>query len=455
MLLPPSKSNPASKSLSSRRRFLQVAASALGTGPFIQRSSGSPNGKVQHASFGASGMAGTDLRKLAAHPDVQLVAVADVDLARTAQVQAEFPGVRIYQDWRELLEEEGDQIDSCNVSTPDHMHAIIALQALERGKHVYCQKPLAHNISETRRLREKAASTRLVTQMGTQLASYTSDLSTQAWIQAGAIGKVRKVYTFSGKTWGDPNPLPDREDPVPETLNWDQWNGVADPAARFVQGAYHPGNWRKRQAFGTGTLGDMGCHMFNGWFRSLGLSAPLSIKSTGPAPQHGNWAIDGEIHYLFPGTQFTAEKTIEVIWSDGAKRPPAEIVALLGETFPREGSVYVGEEGILLAPHGGWVRIFRDGKLVEQAVHRFKDVPGLAETHWFEFIDAILGRTAGKSPKSNFDFAGPLTEAVLLGNVASFFAGETLVWDAAAMTFPSKPEANRLLSRAYRQGWAL
>ncbi|RFC49555.1 MAG: putative dehydrogenase [Verrucomicrobia bacterium] len=436
----------------SRRRFLQ-AAGALSTGPFIQRATGSPNGKVQHASFGAAGMAGTDLRKLAAHPDVKLVAVADVDLARTAQVKAEFPDVRIYQDWRELLEKEGAQIDSCNVSTPDHMHAIIAMQALQRGKHVYCQKPLAHNLSETRKLREKAASTGLVTQMGTQLASYTSDLSTQAWIQAGAIGKVRQVHTFSGKTWGDPNPLPEREDPIPPTLDWDLWNGVADPVVRYLQGAYHPGQWRKRQAFGTGTLGDMGCHMFNGWFRSLGLAAPLSVRSNGPAPRHGNWAVDGEIHYVFPGTQYTSEKTIEVIWYDGAKRPPAEIVGLLGETFPREGSVYVGEEGILLAPHGGWVRIFRGGKLVEQAVHRFKDVPGTAEAHWFEFIDAILGRTSGKPPKSNFGFAGPLTEAVLLGNVSTFFPGETLVWNTADLKFPEKAEANQLLSRTYRQGW--
>jgi hypothetical protein len=126
---------------------------------------------------------------------------------------------------------------------------------------------------------------------------------------------------------------------------------------------------------------------------------------------------------------------------------------LLGETFPREGSVYVGEEGILLAPHGGWVRIFRGGKLVEQAVHRFKDVPGTAEAHWFEFIDAILGRTSGKPPKSNFGFAGPLTEAVLLGNVSTFFPGETLVWNTADLKFPEKAEANQLLSRTYRQGW--
>jgi len=241
----------------SRRRFLQSAA-ALATGPFIQRGFGSPNGKVQHASFGAGGMAGSDLRKIAAHPDVQLVAIADVDLARTAKIKEEFPDVRIYQDWRELLEKEGDKIDSCNVSTPDHMHATIAMHALEKGKHVYCQKPLTHDIAETRRLQEKAAATKLVTQMGTQLASYTSDLSAVAWIQAGAIGKVRKVYSFSGKSWGDPNPLPDRTDPVPPTLDWDKWNGVVEPPANYLEGAYHPGNWRKRQAFGTGTLGDMG-----------------------------------------------------------------------------------------------------------------------------------------------------------------------------------------------------
>jgi hypothetical protein len=437
----------------SRRRFLQGAAAALASGPFIQRGLGSPNGKVQHASFGAEGMAGSDLRKLAAHPDLELVAIADVDLARTAKVRAEFPNARIYQDWRELLEKEGDKIDSCNVSTPDHMHAVIAMNALKHGKHVYCQKPLTHDIAETRRLREFAAQTKLVTQMGTQLASYTSDLSAVAWIQAGAIGKVKKVYSFSGKTWGDPNPLPDREDPVPSTLDWDKWNGVVEPPARYIQGAYHPANWRKRQPFGTGTLGDMGCHIFNGWFRSLALTAPLSLRSEGAVPVNGNWAIDGEVHYLFPGTQYTTDKTIEVVWLDGAKKPPQEITALLGAEFPTQGSVYLGEEGILLHPHGGWVRIFRNGQMVEQAKHGFKDVPGTAEDHWFEFVNAILGRTGGKSPKSHFDFAGPLTESVLLGNIAAFFPGETLTWDAAQLTFPGKPEADKYLRRTYRKGW--
>jgi len=449
--MPLSQQSP--KLVPSRRRFLQGAAAALAAGPFIQRGHGSPNGKVQHASFGANGMAGSDLRKLAAHPDLELVAIADVDLNRTAKVKEEFPQVRVYQDWRELLENEGDKIDSCNVSTPDHMHAIIAMQALQRGKHVYCQKPLTHNIAETRKLQELAARTKLVTQMGTQLASYTSDLSAVAWIQAGAIGKVQKVYSFSGKSWGDPNPLPVRTDPVPPGVDWDKWNGVVETPVPYLQGAYHPSNWRKRQAFGTGTLGDMGCHIFNGWFRSLDLTAPLSIRSEGPVPAHGNWAIDGEVRYVFPGTQYTAEKTIEVIWLDGAKRPPAEITGLLGETFPTQGSVYVGEEGILLHPHGGWVRIFRKGALVEQAVHGFKDVAGLAETHWLEFVDAILGRTGGKAPKSAFDFAAPLTEAVLLGNIAAFFPGETLTWNAASMSFPEKPDADKFLRRTYRQGW--
>jgi len=402
-------------------------------------------------------MAGSDLRQLAKHPDLRLVAVADVDVARTAQVKAEFPDVRIYRDWRELLETEGDRVDSCNVSTPDHMHAAIAMSAVQRGKHVYGQKPLCHNLLETRRLREKAAVAGVVTQMGTQLASYTSDLSAVAWIQAGAIGKVREVHTFSNKTWGDPNPLPDRADPVPESLDWELWNGVADPAVPYQKGAYHPGQWRKRQAFGTGTLGDMGCHMFNGWFRSLALTAPLSVHSSGPAPAHGNWAVDGEVRYVFPGTAYTAERTVAITWYDGARRPPGEIVAQTGlkDEFPTQGSLYVGEEGILLHPHGGWVRIFRKGALVEQAKHGFKDVPGTAEQHWLEFADAILGRLDGRAPKSAFDFSGPMTEAVLLGNVAAFFPGQTLEWDASGMRFPNLPAADAHLRRSYRSGWEI
>jgi len=447
----PDRSSPAS---SSRRRFLQTAVAAAATSfaaPAILRGAGSPNAKLQHASFGSNGMAFGDLSQLAGHPDVELVAVADVDMAQTEKLKAKFPDCRIYQDYRELLETEGDKIDCCNVSTPDHMHAPIAMSAMQRGKHVYCQKPLTHDIYESRQLRLVAAEKGIVSQMGTQLASSTPDMTVEAWIAAGAIGKVKEVHTFSHKTWGDTNPLPERVDAVPETLDWELWNGVLTPVP-YIKGAYHPKNWRKRLAYGTGTLGDMGCHMFNGWFRALRLDAPLRIRSNGPAPNATNWALDAEVHYTFPGNELTAGDMVDVIWYDGANRPPQKIVALLGEDFPKQGSVYVGEDGYLVHPHGGTLQLLPADKY---ANHSHEEIKGSSTDHWKEFIDAILGQNDGRPPKSQFDFAGPMTETVLLGNVAAFFPGETLEWNASDMVFPNKPEANQHVRKSYRDGWVV
>ncbi len=396
-------------------------------------------------------MAGGDLRAIARHPNIELVAVAEVDLARADKIRQEFPEARIYQDWRELLETEGDKIDCCNISTPDHMHAPITMRALTMGKHCYTQKPLTHDVYESRQLRKAATEAGVMTQMGTQLASSTADLTISAWVQSGVAGRIVAVHSFSHKTWGDPAPLPTgRTDPAPESLDWNLWNGVVDPVT-FLKGYYHPSQWRKRIPFGTGTLGDMGCHMFNGWFRSLKLDAPLSIRSEGPAPGD-NWAIDGEIHYTFPGNDLTAGKTVEVTWYDGAKRPPADLVALLGEKFPKQGSVYIGEEGILVHPHGGKVQFFKNGVLTEPGQ---PEVTGSSANHWKEFVDSILGKTSGQKPKSNFDFAGPMTETVLLGNVAAFYPGEELEWDAKSMAFPKKPDANQHIRRNYRGGWEI
>ena len=435
------------RATTSRRRFLQGAAASTVSAPFILRGQGSPNAKLQHVSFGANGMAGGDLRQIAGHKDVQLVAVAEVDLARADKVRQEFPDCKVYQDWRELLEKQ--EFDCCNVSTPDHMHAPISLSAMKRGKHVYCQKPLTHDVAESREMRNLATKTGVMTQMGTQLASSTPDMTVEKWIQAGAVGKIKEVHTFSHKTWGDPKPRPDREDPIPETINWDIWNGVVAPPVKYIKGYYHPGQWRKRIDFGTGTLGDMGCHMFNGWFRSLKLTAPISIRSAGPAPNEHNWAVDGEIHYIFPGNEIAANKTLEVTWYDGAKRPPKHLIDLLGEKFPKQGSVYVGEEGVLVHPHGGAVQLLPADKF---ANHGHEEVKGSSSQHWAEFVDSILGRTDGKKPKSNFDFAGPMTETVLLGNIAAFYPDETLQWDAASMKFTNKPEADQHVRKEYRKG---
>ena len=211
---------------------------------------------LRHASIGASGQALSDLMAFAKHPSFDLVAVADVDLARFERLQERFPKVRVYQDWRELLKKEHENIDSVNVSIPDHMHCLVAMQAMKQGKAVYVQKPLCNTLHETRMLTEYARRKGLTTQMGIQVSSTRPQRYGEALVRSGIVGKIREVHTFSNKSWGDDKPLPDGDDPVPAPFNWDEW--LACSAAPFKKGVYHPGEWRRRVGFGTGTLGDMG-----------------------------------------------------------------------------------------------------------------------------------------------------------------------------------------------------
>src|SRR5262245_7457540 len=244
----------------SRRKFLKLTAAAIAAPAFIRDlQAAAPGEVVRDASSGASGMAGADLGEIAGHPKVKLVCVADVDLSRAADVKKRFPDVRVYHDWREMLDKEHKNLDSVNVSTPDHMHAAMAMSAMELGLSVYGQKPLTHDVYESRRLAQYAAERKLVTQMGVQIHSHSAYRSAVQLIQGGAIGKVKEVHSWSSKKWGDGAPRPEREDKPPASFHWDLWLGIAEPRPFIGDGYYHPGNWRKRLDFGTGTFGDMGC----------------------------------------------------------------------------------------------------------------------------------------------------------------------------------------------------
>ncbi|MEW6157833.1 MAG: Gfo/Idh/MocA family oxidoreductase [Verrucomicrobiota bacterium] len=431
--------------LPSRRSFLKSLGATVISAPFITRGlmASSPNGKLRHASFGASGMAGADLNAIASNSTVELVAVAEVDLTRAAEVRKKFPGAKIYQDWREMLEKE--KLDSVNVSTPDHMHAPMAMASMQRGLHVYGQKPLTHDIYEARRLTEMARAKKLVTQMGIQVHSAEDYRLAVRLIQDAAIGKVKEVHTWSSKKWGDTAPKPSRVDAVPADFNWDLWLGVCAERPFIGQGWYHPGNWRKRLDFGTGTFGDMGCHIYDPVFKALALTAPISVRSEGPTPNEHSWAVDAIIHYVFPATPFTEGKTVNVTWYDGDQRPPQEVQALLGAVkLPDQGSIFIGTKGVMVLPHVS--------KPILLPAEQFKDypVPQVGSVnHWKQFVDAALGN--GKTA-ANFDYAGPLTEAVLLGGVATRFPKATLQWNAAKMKFNSS-EANAFVRRTYRRGW--
>lgn len=431
----------------SRRTFLKQLTVAGLSSPFITRGllGASPNSMVRHASFGTSGMAASDIDALTQNRFLKLVAVADVDSNRSAALKKKFPEINVYQDWRELLDKEQSNIDSVNVSTPDHMHAPIGMSALQLGKHVYGQKPLAHDIYEVRQLTRMARQKNVVTQMGIQIHSEREYRLAVQLVQDGTIGKIKEVHSFSDKKWGDPEPLPNRTDTPPSGFNWDLWLGVMS-GRPFIGGAYyHPQNWRKRLDFGTGTFGDMGCHIYDPVFKALDLTAPISVRSEGPTPNSYNWANNALIHYIFPGNKFTEGNTISVTWYDGDKRPSAEIKSLLeGDTLPGQGSVFIGTKGVLLLPHVSKPQLYPNSQFKD---FTFPKLP--AQNHWTQFAEACRGN--GKT-SAGFDYSGPLTETVLLGGVATRFPNTTLEWNAADLKF-SLAEANALLRRKYRQGW--
>jgi predicted dehydrogenase len=435
---------PTTSTITRRTAINQLAATALAVpAVFRVHARSAPSETLYHASFGASGMAGADLHSIMASRHVKLVAVADVDLRKAANIKKEFPDVKVYQDWRELLDKE-KHLDSVNVSTPDHMHAPITMRAMQQGLNVYTQKPLTQTIYEARQLTQTAREKKLVTQMGVQIHSHEIHRMVVEIIQGNAIGRVKEVHSWSGKHWGDPRPRPDRTDPVPVQMNWDFWLGVAKERP-FIAGYYHPGEWRKRLDFGTGTFGDMGCHILDPVFTSLALTAPVSLRSDGGAPNKDNWGLNSQVRYVFPRTRYTTEP-LTLFWYDGGKRPPASIKALIGERpLEDQGSIYIGTEGVLYSPY--------IDVPVLLPVARFKEYklpsPGGTD-HYLQFVEACRGNGNTSAP---FDYSGPLTESVLLGCLATRFPQTTLEWNAKAMKVTNKPEANQYVRRQYRKGW--
>lgn len=393
-------------------------------------------------------MSWADINAMANHPKWELAAVCDVDTRNFARVKQKWPNVKCYQHWRELLAEESGRVDSVNVSTPDHMHGPIGIAAINKGLHIYGQKPLAQNLWECRQLMLRVREKKVMSQMGIQISSEFTERFAVEIVQSGVIGKIKEAHTFSNKKWGDMDPVPERSDPVPEGFDWDRWLG---PAAErpFLNGYYHPGQWRKRRDFGTGTLGDMGCHMFSGWFRALDIAAPISVKSTGlPPPNATNWAINGLVEYTFKGTKFTEGDTVKVTWYDGDNRPPAAVLAMIDNKFPGQGTIYIGTDGVLLAAHGQTPMLYPREKFKD-----FKYPKLEPRNHWFDFIDCCL--EGDRQPTANFDYSGPLTEAVLLGCLASAFPGENLAWDSPGLEVSNSAAANALVKRSYRAGWEI
>jgi predicted dehydrogenase len=433
--------------LITRREVLKGMGAAAITAPMVYRAhAAAPSETVYHASFGASGMAWADIGSLTASKNLKLVAVAEVDESRLADVKKRFPDVKVYSDWRVLLDKEKN-LDSVNVSTPDHMHAPISMKAMALGKHVYCQKPLTQTIYESRMMAKVAADKKLITQMGIQIHSSEAHRAVVEIVHGGAIGKVNAVHSWSGKHWGDRANRPMRMDVPPKGFDWDLWLGVAEDRPFIGGGYYHPGNWRKRLDFGTGTFGDMGCHILDPVFGACGFTSPLIIQADGDGPTDDSWGLSCHVKYVFPATNFAADKC-ELHWYHGDSRPAADIQKLISNRkLNDQGSIYIGEKGVFYSPYGGG-----GGPVLlpEENYKEFKMPKPGSNNHYLQFVEAVRGNGQTSAP---FSFAGPLTEMVLLGCLATRFPKTELKFDTASLKVTGHEKAQQFVRKTYRKGW--
>jgi predicted dehydrogenase len=446
----------------SRRMVLKAAACGavvLGWG----RSVLAANSKLQHACIGVGGMmGGGDMATFGSQGKAEVVAVCDVDANNLAAAAKRLPNARTYADWREMLDKEGDRIDSINATVPDHMHAAITVSALRKGKHVFCQKPMAHDVFEARAMTKAAEQSGKVTQLGNQFGSSIGERMAIALLRSNVIGPVKHVVVLAHRGGMDSlrpaGPRPSKTATPPAHLKWDLWLGTA-PERPYANG-YHPSTWRGYQDFGTGWSGDIGCHNLNVAYQGLKLTAPLTIKARvqdswakTPERRGETWPQSNHITWTFPGTAHTADQ-LTVEWYDGEFLPPPEIMKLIRipNFRPKESTLFIGSEGVLFWPQVGGPQLWplNDNPATTQ---KFRNIerPQIAPIdHFRSYIEACLG---GAAPQCRFVLTGPMTEVVLLGTVAVRMAGQELRWDAANLKFPNCPEAEKYLRRNYREGW--
>ena len=430
----------------SRRDFMGAAATAtaftivpryvMGGSRYI-----APSEKLNIACIGLGSMGANDVRQVSSE---NIAALCDVDWKHAADTFKQYPFAKKYRDFRRMLEREDKHIDAVTVSTPDHNHAVAAMMAIKMDKHVYCQKPLAHDVFEVRQLTEAAREHNVVTQMGIQIHAEDTVKLVVEIIKSGIIGKVRKVDIWSGKNWGG-GTRPTETEPIPETLNWDLWLGPAP--WRPYHHSYLPGDWRRWWDFGTGTLGDMGCHIIDPVFWALDLVHPISVEAHPTEFNNETYPEATAVRWEFPERGNLPPVT--VTWYDGVNRPflPKELEP--GRKLPEQGGLYYGEKGTILAPHMGGPRLIPDSEM--RGFKKPEPFLGRGINHYEEWTRACKG---GPKPSASFDYSGPLTETILLGNVAAL-AGEKLYWDGPNLKITNIPDANKHLKREYREGWKL
>lgn len=438
---------------SNRRDFLKQSALAGCVAPLVapfahvQAHSFRANDKLRLASIGVGGMGASDLASLSSHAKVEVVALCDVDSNNLAAAAEKHPNAKLFADFRKMFDAMSNEIDAVNVATPDHTHASAAMTAMNENKPVYCQKPLTHDVFESRMLSLKAQKTKLVTQMGTQIHSASPYRTAVKLIQSGKIGKVKEVHSWSNKTWGYEGPAP-VEAPVPSHVDWDLWLGTA--AFRpYAEGQYHPGNWRRWYDFGCGTMGDMAIHILDPVFTALKLGNPRRVVSSSDTPPSESYGLKNQTRFAFDASPFTTPNFL-LTWNDGGSMPetsswPTRMRDGKPEPLPDQGSMFVGEKGYVLLPHIAMPILLPEGDFSETKVEAAPD-----GNHYHLWVDACLG---GAPTTAHFGYAGPLTEAVLLGVLANRFPKQELVWNSAGMTIENHPAAQALIRRIYRSGF--
>jgi predicted dehydrogenase len=424
-----------------RRRFLKHASAfaiLAGTRHLFGRTL-SPNDKLNLGVIGVAGRAEGNIEGVQGE---NIVAVCDVDELYLAKAKERFPQAQAFQDFRKML--ELPELDAVVISTADHTHAVATVAALGRGLHVYCEKPLTHSVAEARTVAKAARKAGKATQMGTQIHAGKNYRRVVELVQSGVIGPISEVHVWvTGKSWGG-GERPTETPAVPPHLHWDLWLGPAPE--RPYHPDYVPRNWRRWWDFGGGTLGDMGCHLMDLPFWALGLQTPTAVEAEGP-PVHSETAPGSlTVRYDFPARG--AQPPVRLTWYHGDE-PPAALLAAHGMTEPKgAGVLFIGQAGALFADYGA-------RKLLP--LEKFADFHAPPKTipdsigHHAEWIAACK---TGAPTTCNFDYAGALTEAVLLGNVA-YRVGQRIEWDAPNLRITNVPDAARFLRREYRAGWTL